>query len=132
MAKCLIVDDDLDLGETLSSILDEEGYKVQIASDGREGLKKISEEIPDIVLLDVEMPVLNGPDMAYELFAQDCGKELIPIVLLSGVSNLKQVAEQVGTPYFLAKPYPLDQLLHLIQQALAEKRSPVPLMRGQT
>ena len=132
MAKCLIVDDDPDLGEALTSILDDEGYKVQIAHDGREGLKKISEEMPDIVLLDVEMPVLNGPDMAYELFVQDCGKEFIPIILLSGVANLKQVAERVGTPYFLAKPYHLDRLLNLVQQALAEQRSPVPRIREQT
>lgn len=132
MAKCLIVEDDPDIGESLSSILDDEGYKVRIAHDGREGLDEISKEIPDIVLLDVEMPVLNGPDMAYELFIQDCGKELIPIVLLSGVANLKQVAEQVGTPYFLAKPYPIDRLLNLVQRALAEKRAPVPRLREKT
>lgn len=132
MAKCLIVEDDPDIGESLSSILDDEGYKVRIAHDGREGLDEISKEIPDIVLLDVEMPVLNGPDMAYELFIQDCGKEFIPIVLLSGVANLKQVAEQVGTPYFLAKPYSIDRLLNLVQRALTEKRAPVPRLREQT
>lgn len=131
MAKCLVVDDDPDIGESLGSILDDEGHQVRVAHDGREGLEKISEEIPDVVLLDVEMPVLNGPDMVYELFIQDCGKELIPIVLLSGVANLKQVAERVGTPYFLAKPCSIDLLLNLIQCALAEKRPPVPRIREQ-
>lgn len=131
MAKCLVVEDDPDIGESLVSILDDEGHQVRIAHDGRKGLEKISEEIPDVVLLDVEMPVLNGPDMAYELFIQDCGKELIPIVLLSGVADLKQVAERVGTPYFLAKPCSIDLLLNLVQRVLAEKRPPVPRIREQ-
>jgi CheY-like chemotaxis protein len=131
MAKLLVVEDDPDVAESLTSVLEDEGHEVRIARDGNEGLEKIAEAVPDVVLLDVEMPNLNGPDMAYQLFLRNCGDERIPVVLLSGVANLKQVAEQVGTPYFLAKPYRIDTVVTLIQRALTEGRPPVPLIREQ-
>ena len=129
VANLLVVEDELDLAESLSSVLRDEGHEVRIARDGKEGLAKIAEAMPDVVLLDVEMPVLNGPDMAYQMFVTNCGKQCIPIVLLSGVADLKRVAEQVGTPYFQVKPYRIHTVLSLLQRALDERQPPVPRMR---
>lgn len=83
-------------------------------------------ERPDVVLLDVEMPKLTGPEMAYEMFLHDLGWEEIPVVLMSGVMNLREVAAAVGTPYFLGKPYTLDRILALTGKALVERASPHP------
>lgn len=130
MAKLLVVDDDPDVAECLCSILEDEGHHVRVARDGREGLERIEEDKPDLALLDVEMPNLDGPGMAYALFLHNCGHELIPIVLLSGVANLKQVAERVGTAYYLAKPYRLEAMAALIQRALTERRPAVPRLRA--
>jgi CheY-like chemotaxis protein len=131
VASVLIVEDDPINAETLTSVLEDEGHLVRVARDGQEGLEKIDEAMPDLVLLDVEMPVMNGPEMAYQMFVIDCGREEIPIVLLSGVAALSEIAARVGTPYFHAKPYRIGAVLALIARALDERRAPVPRLRAQ-
>lgn len=126
MASLLVVDDDLDMAETCAEILCAEGHTVRIGRNGREGLALIAEEIPDLILLDVEMPVLDGPDMAYRMFLDDAGQERIPIVLVSGALNLLAVAEKVGTPYFLGKPFRFERFLATVARALTEKTAPKP------
>jgi FixJ family two-component response regulator len=86
--------------------------------------------MPDAVLLDVEMPILDGPGMAYQMFVRNCGLENIPIILLSGVVDLEQVAARVGTPYFLGKPYALGSVQALCDRALVERTPPVPARDG--
>jgi FixJ family two-component response regulator len=80
----------------------------------------------DVILLDVDMPRLTGPQMAYQVFLMDAGRENIPVVLLSAALELARVAAMIGTRYFLAKPYPVDDLLRLIARALVEREPPVP------
>jgi DNA-binding NtrC family response regulator len=126
MADVLLVDDDHDVAELLTDVLRAEGHEVRVAYDGREGLASIAQKAPDLVLLDVEMPVLDGPGMAWRLFVHDCGDENIPLVLSSGILDLPQVAGAVGTPYYLAKPYPVDKALDLIARALRERAPPRP------
>jgi CheY-like chemotaxis protein len=126
MSKLLVIDDDPDLAELLTSVLEDAGHEVRIAEHGQAGLDRIGESRPDAVLLDVDMPILDGPTMAYRLFLRDRGDETIPIVLLSGVPDLWRVAERVGTPYFLEKPYRIANVSALVQRALTERRAPVP------
>ena len=126
MANLLVVDDDLDMAECCADILGAEGHRVRIARNGAEGLALVAAELPDLILLDVEMPVLNGPEMAYRMFLNNVGQERISILLTSGVLDLRSVAEQVGTPYFLGKPFSLDQLLAMVARALAERTAPRP------
>jgi DNA-binding response OmpR family regulator len=126
MAELLIVDDDEDTVEALVDVLIYDGHRVRVAHDGLEGLDCVREGPVDLILLDVEMPRLTGPEMAYELFVRDAGDEKIPIVLLSGKLDLPRVAATVGTPYFLAKPYALEALLALLKRALAQRIPPRP------
>jgi CheY-like chemotaxis protein len=128
MANLLIVDDDEDTVSLLEDILASEGHRISVAHDGLQGLERLRSGV-DLILLDVEMPRLTGPGMAYQLFLRDAGDERIPIVLLSGVLDLPRVAAAVGTPYFLAKPYALAALLALIARALAERSPPRPALR---
>ncbi len=125
-ASVLIVDDDDDVAELLAEVVQSLGHSVRVARDGKEGLCKIEEQLPDVVLLDVEMPKLTGPQMAYRMFITDVGKEQIPIILLSGAVNLRDFARQVGTPYYLAKPFDVSQLMSLLARALAERELPTP------
>ncbi len=124
-ADLLIVDDDPDLADLLGQLLEAVGYEVRCAKDGDEGLRLLAERQPDLVLLDVEMPRITGPEMSYRMFLNDVGQDKIPVVLLSGITNLLGIAEKVGTPYFLPKPYDLDSVARLVAQALAERRAPV-------
>jgi DNA-binding NtrC family response regulator len=127
MADILIVDDDCDLRELLAEVLSARGHQIRIASDGDEGLAALAARHPQVVLLDVEMPLLDGPGMAYQMLVRDCGLEEIPIVLLSGVVGLPAVAARVGTPYFLPKPYAPRDVVVLCERAIEERRAPTPL-----
>lgn len=126
MAELLLVDDDNDVVETLLEILEGKGHQVRTAADGAQGLMRIQERFPELVLLDVDMPVLSGPGMAYRMFIQNAGREKLPIILLSGAPDLRLIAAEVGTPYYLAKPYRLVTFLALLERALRERTPPAP------
>jgi DNA-binding NtrC family response regulator len=126
MSHLLIVDDDQDIAEALADCLASEGHATRVARDGLEGLHRLHSDPVDLILLDVEMPRLTGPEMAYEVFLHDAGAEKIPIILLSAKLDLPRVAAKVGTPYFLAKPYDLDALLEVIARASCERVPPSP------
>jgi FixJ family two-component response regulator len=64
--------------------------------------------------------------MAYRMFVHNLGIEMIPIILVSGVPDIRGVAARVGTPYYLAKPYTLERLRSVIQRALVERIPPQP------
>ncbi|MGZ6371190.1 MAG: response regulator, partial [Bdellovibrionota bacterium] len=83
VADLLVVDDDSDVAAPLLELLQLEGHTVRWAEDGLAGLVCISQRIPDLILLDVEMPQMSGPEMGAELFACNQGREKIPILLLS-------------------------------------------------
>jgi DNA-binding response OmpR family regulator len=120
----LIVEDDVDIVETVSEILSLRDHIVRVAANGEEGLAQLRVRLPDLVLLDVEMPVMGGPAMAYNMFLEDAGREKIPIVLLSGIADLPIVAAKTGTPYFLTKPYSMAELCALVDRALRERIAP--------
>lgn len=124
MPNLLIVDDDNDLADVVAELMIEDGHSVRVAHNGQEGLERVDEAKPDLVLLDVDMPILSGPEMAYQLFVLDCGKEKIPVVLISGNVRLAGVALSVGTPYCLAKPYTEDALRTVVASALRERTPP--------
>jgi DNA-binding NtrC family response regulator len=128
VADLLIVDDDEDVLEALADLFALEGHHVCLAHDGVEGLLRLESESVDLIVLDVEMPRLTGPQMAYEIFLRDAGIEKIPIVLLSGKLGLADVASAVGTPYFVAKPTTAEQLCASIERALAERTPPHPTL----
>jgi DNA-binding NtrC family response regulator len=126
MADLLVVDDDVDVGDSLADVLRDEGHVVRTARDGTRGLELLAERLPDAVLLDVEMPLLTGPQMAVRMFLNDCGQENIPIILQSGVKDLTAVAALVQTPYFLTKPFGLEEMLSILARALVERVAPRP------
>lgn len=126
MASVLIVEDDPDVRDALAELLQLREHDVWTARDGAEGLRNLAHRRPDLVLLDVEMPILDGPQMALQMFLHDVGLESIPIVLVSGTMDLERVARVVGTPYFLAKPCHPLRLVALVERALAERTAPHP------
>jgi len=126
MANLLLVDDDPDMADAFAEVLRAEGHSVRMARDGQEGLSCLADGLPDLIICDVEMPLVSGPDMAHQILARDLGQELIPILLTSGVADLHRVAEKVGTPYFLGKPFTVAQLIDQLARALSERRPPLP------
>jgi DNA-binding NtrC family response regulator len=127
VADLLVVDDDADVADMLADVLRDEGHVVRTARDGRQGLVRLAERLPDAVLLDVEMPLLTGPQMAVKMFLNDCGQEKIPVILQSGVRDLDAAAALVHTPYFLSKPFAIDDMLCILARALVERVPPLPV-----
>lgn len=130
MADVLIVDDNTDIGECLESLLRLEGHRARVAVDGERGLLALAERLPDLVILDVDMPVLDGPGMAYRMLIEDCGAELVPIVLSSAAPRLREIAARVGTPYYASKPFDPTELMKLVARALEERNAPHPPPAG--
>jgi CheY-like chemotaxis protein len=130
VADILVVDDDADLAEVLSDLLSEAGHSVRTACNGEDGLRLVKQRHPDLILLDVEMPVVTGPEMSYRMLVQGLVQEDIPLVLMSGGSDLFRIAEQVGTPYYLPKPYDLSALIRVIEWVLGKQQPTWPKPRG--
>jgi DNA-binding NtrC family response regulator len=126
MASILVVDDDVDTGDLLADLLREGGHEVRIARDGRDGYSQLQVSGADLVVLDVEMPVLTGPEMAFAMFLHNLGLDKIPVVLLSGALNLRGIADAVGTPYYVGKPCSLEALLAVVDDALVHRVYPQP------
>ncbi len=130
MADVLLVEDDADLRDLLADLLAFEGHEVRTAANGLEGLHRIDEQYPQLVISDVEMPVLGGVAMVYRMFIKNLGEENIPIILMSAGSLLGQIAENLGTPYWIEKPFDLDPLYDLVRRALREATPPCPRLAG--
>jgi DNA-binding NtrC family response regulator len=125
VAHLLLVDDDNDIVAALGDLLRDEGHQVHVASTGEQGLVVLrASPLPDVLVLDVDMPVLGGPGMAHKMLVHDAGEENVPIILMSGRANLAEIARQMGTTYFLRKPPTLDEFLGLLDRALRERRAP--------
>jgi len=84
--QILLVDDDPDFVEAVKVIVESGGYDVRVAYDGQEGLEEVAEQKPDLIVLDVMMPVMNGHEACAKLKADDATKE-IPIILLTAVAD---------------------------------------------
>jgi CheY-like chemotaxis protein len=115
----LVVDDELANAEVLSLILEEEGYRVFCASNGRQGLDRVAEVRPDLVVLDFMMPVMNGADVGRALRASPETRH-IRILMNSSMSEEAVRAHFDGYDHFLRKPYNIDVALEVIQRLLRD------------
>ncbi len=117
MATILIIDDEKAIRKTLTEILSFEGYKIDEAADGEEGLKKFREKTYDAVLCDIKMPKIDGIDFlqkAVEINAD------VPVIMISGHGNIETAVEAVkkGAYDFIQKPPDLNRLLITIRNAM--------------
>lgn len=120
-ADILVVDDSKMILETTSQLLAEEGYHVRTAANGREALNRVEEQMPDVILLDLMMPLMDGWEFAARLKAMPGGGEP-RILLLSAVRGLELEAEGASADDCLGKPYSVDDLLTKVAWAVAHPR----------
>ena len=119
--KLFIADDELDFLSTLKARLEFEGFVVATAVDGKEALRKIREEKPDLVLLDVMMPKMNGYQVCREL-KRDSTTESIPVVMVTAKSQESDRfwGKEVGADAYVTKPVDIDELIEKISGFLGE------------
>jgi CheY-like chemotaxis protein len=120
MSEILIVEDDPSVLATISLLLELEGHHVRTAINGAEGLALLREKYPDVTITDIEMPILDGPGMALRMLAENHGLEKVPIVIVSAFPNIQKTADAVGTPYYISKPFEIDDLLKIVYRAIQE------------
>lgn len=114
----LVVDDEESIAELLSEALDEAGYQVLTASDGRTGLTMSRLLQPELVLTDYMMPGLDGAELVREL-RQNSATRNIRTVLMSCA---RPAADELGGVSFLAKPFDLDDVLEIVARELQSPR----------
>jgi pilus assembly protein CpaE len=120
-AKILVVDDDPNVQRLLQYTLKQEGYEVAIASDGAEGFRLWSIEAPDLILLDVMLPKLDGYQVAQKIRAEEGDGGHVPIIMLTAEREVEQKVRglRAGADDYLIKPFHPAELLARIKSLLA-------------
>ena len=132
MATALIIDDDFVMQTALQDYLEEAGFDVIEAYDGEAGLAHFRESKPDIILLDVEMPGLNGYDACRQIRANPGGQH-VPIVMMTGHEDADSVdrAYEAGATDFVSKPMNFAILVHRVRHLLKTTETSAELRRSQ-
>ena len=116
----LVVDDSITVRRVTQRLLLRDGYRVAMAADGLQALERLQEEIPSVVLSDIEMPRMDGFDLARNIRADARTKDLPIIMITSRIAGKhNEHAVELGVNHYLGKPYSEDELLRLIRQYCA-------------
>lgn len=118
--KLLVVDDNKDVVETLQRRLTKEGYEVSVAYDGEEALQKVKEADPDIILLDLMMPRLNGFEVLKEV-REKFKDKWRPIIIISAKDELESMQRCYGmeADHYLTKPCSIENILQGIRTMIS-------------
>jgi two-component system KDP operon response regulator KdpE len=114
--RILVVEDDRAISDFLSLALTDEGYSVATAENGWIGLTLIDSFKPDLILLDMRLPVLDGKHF---IAVHKASPQPAPIIGISAVRSARGLAESLGINDFLEKPFSLDNLLERVANCLA-------------
>ena len=111
--KILVVDDDKTLLKLVDGVLSLKGYQVISALDGEEGLLKLRQDKPDLIILDIHMPKMNGYAFIQEVKGSADLKS-IPIIILTSKDGMEEVFRTEGAQEYLVKPLDPEKLLQLV------------------
>jgi CheY-like chemotaxis protein len=119
MNKILVVDDDSTMLRLISMALEINGHECLLASDGAEGLTTAREQNPDLILLDIMMPVMDGLRMLEELRKESD----IPVIIISAYGNDERVnkARKLGIECFINKPFSFEALVDTVGMTLGDE-----------
>jgi CheY-like chemotaxis protein len=113
MGAILIVDDELAIAEVLASILDDAGYKVVIAANGKQALSRLAETRPSLIITDFMMPVVGGAELIAALKGDRQLRD-IPVVVMTSVPEGKVKEKIKGFDGYLRKPFQLREVLGIV------------------
>lgn len=120
MKKVLVVDDDKTILEVVGILLQMEGFMVFTLQDGEKLFETIDEEEPDLVVLDIWLPGINGDVLAEQMrYGKDEKYHNIPIILMSASSESVKIARQSKIQYSIEKPFDINDFMALVNRALS-------------
>jgi two-component system alkaline phosphatase synthesis response regulator PhoP len=115
LSDILVVDDDAPIRDLMVEFLEMEGYAVRAARHGLEALQLVRAQRPDVVLLDLMMPEMNGQQFA-EACREEPGLAGLPIVLMSAAPEGADVSSRIGARAHMRKPFDLDRLSQVLER----------------
>lgn len=119
--RILIVDDEPEFIEVLQHLLEDEGYEVTYACDGREGLKKADVVQPDLIILDMMMPSVSGIDFYHAIYDHEMECSRYPVFVLTGKHQMEKIFSGLKVEGFFLKPFVPDELLSAVYKVTHEK-----------
>lgn len=122
MRTVLVVDDEFGVAEVLEAVLQDEGLRVVTAVNGRQGLERAAEAQPDLIMLDVMMPIMGGAAMLAALRA-DPRFGRVPVILMSSLEEATARETCSGFQAFLRKPFRIAEMLALLEQVVPAAES---------
>ena len=115
MSTILVVEDEPLIRDVLEAVLADEGYTVVTAGDGQAALEVLTQGVPDLVLMDVMMPRMDGP-AAFRAMREHAHGDGLPVILMSAMAEPADIDPEITT--FLRKPLDLEQMLALVSRLL--------------
>lgn len=119
--KILLIDDEVNLQQLVKIVLGSKGYLVETADNGQDGLDKLEEANPDLIILDMNMPVMGGLEF-YQKICDAWSRPKYPILILTARANMEEFFKGMDVDGFMTKPFEIDDLLAEVQRII-EKRS---------
>ncbi|NLV17365.1 MAG: response regulator [Syntrophomonadaceae bacterium] len=121
--RVLVVDDQKGIRRLLEELFTKEGYAVSLANDGRDCVEKVKLSVPDIILMDMKMPNMNGLEASREVIRYNAS---IPIIMMTAYGEMEvvQKALEAGVRKYVTKPFDIIELRNLVEEILAEKSVP--------
>jgi DNA-binding response OmpR family regulator len=121
-ARVLVVEDDPDLAALEADVLLDRGHAVEIASNGREALDAVGRAAPDLILLDMKMPVMGGREFAEEYRRRE--PRAAPILVVTAADDAQRRAAEVGASAWIGKPFDPETLLAKVASLLGRAATP--------
>jgi len=118
--KILLVDDDKGIVEVIKNVLLGQNYEIVTAFDGKEGLEKVQSEDPDLIVLDIRMPSMNGYEFMRTIRSErsNSDKPMIPVIILTAKEKMEEIFKLEGAKGYLVKPVDPVKLTQKIEECL--------------
>ena len=117
MLTILVVEDEFGVADVVMSALEDEGFRVVLAANGRQGLERVGEANPDLIIMDFMMPIMDGAAMGAALRANPASAS-IPIIMTSAVGEAAVRQRFAAFQAFLRKPFRISELLESVNKLL--------------
>ena len=114
--RVLVVEDDPDLAALEADVLAERGHEVEVASNGKEALAAVERRAPDLILLDMKMPVMSGREFAQEYRKRE--PHAAPIIVVTAADDAQRRAAEVGASAWIGKPFDPEALVEKVASLL--------------
>ena len=121
MARVLVIDDEPDVVRLILKVLSGRGHIVQIARDGATALQRVKLEAPDVILLDSDLPKIDGAEVCRRLKAESSTQKIPVVMMTSEYIDIFDVAADGGPDAFVVRPFVRDVLANVVERALFKR-----------